>query len=87
MKWEKEYGKDVWRLESKTLRISVVRGHINNPDNWTMHCPELRMDTVDIGLPNASKVDLAQVIAVNLVGSKLKEMYSDLSKAATSKED
>ena len=80
MKWEKEYKKDIWHIEAGEIKISIIRNHVMNPGFWTMHCHAMRMDTIDLKLPSDQPAELAQVMAINVVRNKLKELSSALGK-------
>lgn len=80
--WTKDYKNDVWTiwLNDPRIRISLVREHRMNPGFWTMHCPELSMDTVSLGLPDTVDASTAQHAAKNMAAHTAKCLWQALSK-------
>lgn len=70
----------VWKVEVDTLSITVTNSHINNPDKWVLHCYELQMDTLDLGLVSTQSAEVAKYTAVALIKSRLRDLTSSLSK-------
>ena len=70
-----------WELAAGMLRIVVVRNHINNPDQWCMHCHMLRMDTVQLNIPSTASAVTAQAAALRLVRERICQLLISIDKA------
>ena len=69
-----------WNIKVECLYIRVRKDTTHNPGYWTMDCPALHMEEVDLKLPSDQDAELAQGIAINLVKNKLRELAASLSK-------
>jgi len=71
---EKERVPSVWVMQlTREVRISVVRSHIYNPENWVMHCAPW-FDTHSLNLPSTvENRDEAMSRAIALVREKITE--------------
>lgn len=59
-----------WTASLGRTRMTVVKGHLANPDRWTLHCAPW-FDTHDMGIPATEPAERAQSLAVKLVGAEL----------------
>jgi hypothetical protein len=56
------------------LSITVTRGHIRCPGMWVMHCPSLRIDTMDMNYAADQPIEWAQERAIQIVRERLSAM-------------
>lgn len=67
-----------WTYSNGVLKISVVKGHIDYPDRWIMHCFALKMDTVLLNIYPDAPPETAQDTAVQMVRARLWGMIESL---------
>lgn len=81
-KWKEETkgGTTSCEIVEGPIRIWVGNGHIRNPDFWTLHCPALGMNTVNLKLPADQAADLAKMMAVNMVRNEIKKLSAAIAK-------
>ena len=74
-KSDKERVPSVWVMKlTRNIKISVVRGHICDPENWVMHCDPWFM-TTSLNLPSTvENLDEAKARAITLVRDKVTEL-------------
>ena len=63
-----------WSLETKKLRITVLIGHRDDPEEWVMHCHQVNINTKRIGVSRDSAPEAAQEKAIKIVKKELEEM-------------
>ena len=66
-----------WQIETNHLRIYITNSHIHNRGAFTMHCYQLGIDTLDIGIPG-DDVKKAQERAIEICRSKAEAFVYDL---------
>lgn len=59
-----------WAIKIGGIRVAITSGHINNPDQWSVHCAPW-FDTKDLDLPAQVPAEEAQAEALRLVRHKL----------------
>ncbi len=57
---DRERVPSAWEIVSGALRVVVVSRHRLVPGQWVMHCDELRMDTVSLGVCSSQPAERAQ---------------------------
>ena len=71
---DRERVPSAWDIVSGALRVVVVSRHRLVPGQWVMHCHELRMDTVSLGVCSSQPAERAQAEAIKLVRARLEKL-------------
>ncbi len=69
---DKERKQTSWTYDK--MRISVVKGHRDYPDQWVMHCYPVGIDTLKMNIPDDWTPEQAQDMAIRLVRAKLNSL-------------
>jgi len=70
---------NVYEWQGESLKIVIVRKHINYPENWTMTCYELGFDNKFL-ISNNEPFSFAEYIAINIIREKLDGMRKEVWK-------
>lgn len=69
-----------WKADADGVSIYVTKAHRLAPDEWIMHCFDLAMDTVSLGLSADQPAELAQAVAKNMAANRARNIAAALAK-------
>ena len=68
-------------LQAGRLTLEVVRKHIYNPDNWTLHCHAVGIHCYDLRVSNEFPIEVAQETAYQFIETLLVNHLANLKEA------
>jgi hypothetical protein len=74
-----------WSIDFGGMHLSVLTGHLYNPDNWVVHC-EPWFNAKQIA-PKSTDTATAQRLAIELVAEKLRVASATLARCSSQVEE